>query len=327
MLKRLYHKILDLLHMDGSDFGLFVMSLLLAIGFWLIYKLSLQTSQEVSVPVVAAAHIEGYAEQSANTVNVSALCRLTGYKIMRIRFETRVKPRTVEFAASDLKLNGEDEFVISFNELGVYMSKIFGDDVQLESFTMAAPPKFRFYQQNCKKVPVVPVCTLDFKPQHMATGTMKTVPDSVVVYGDPKYLDNLDRVNTERISLSRLTSDVHGTAKLELPRNVRVDVKEVRYEQGVSRYVDILKEVKIGVRNAPSGHDLMIFPPTANVVFRCVFPISKNPTDNVRFYIDYKDFVNSLSGTCIPKTTPLPAGVIDYVIEPQVFECVESFRK
>ena len=59
-------------------------------------------------------------------------------------------------------------------------------------------------------------------------------------------------------------------------------------------------------------------------VFRCVFPVSKDPTEAVRLYIDYGDFVSSLNGRCIPKALSLPSGVIDYYVYPEVFDCILS---
>jgi hypothetical protein len=58
------------------------------------------------------------------------------------------------------------------------------------------------------------------------------------------------------------------------------------------------------------------------VTFRCIFPVSKDPTDAFRLYIDYKDFAGSLTGRCIPHTLKLPSGVIDYRVTPEVFDCI-----
>ena len=44
-------------------------------------------------------------------------------------------------------------------------------------------------------------------------------------------------------------------------------------------------------------------------------------------YIDYKDFIKSKEGKCVPVSTPLPEGVISYTIEPEVFDCIEEGRQ
>ena len=98
---------------------------------------------------------------------------------------------------------------------------------------------------------------------------------------------------------------------------------EVSYEVPVSRYVELRTTVPVDVWNVPAGHQLQVFPQTASVVLRCVFPLQKDPIPSFKLYIDYKDFSASISGRCAPRTLRLPAGVLEYRVQPEVFDCVE----
>ena len=40
--------------------------------------------------------------------------------------------------------------------------------------------------------------------------------------------------------------------------------------------------------------------------------------------IDYEDFASSISGRCVPRVRTLPSGVLDYRVEPAVFDCIET---
>ena len=91
---------------------------------------------------------------------------------------------------------------------------------------------------------------------------------------------------------------------------------------GVTRFVELRAEVNIGVRNAPAGVELSVLPSTATVVFRCVFPTPSDPAENTSFYIDYKDFANSITGRCVARCSGLPATVLGYDMQPEVFDCV-----
>lgn len=326
MLKDTLHRLLRKLGMNGRDLAVFLLSLLLAFSIWISHNLSLQYSSVVSVPVIALSNIEGHQAESSNTSPVVARCRTTGYRLLRKNRMSRRGQLRVYFSPDDLHQEGEDLYYITSNELSGYFSEIFGDNVQLESF-VSSRVQFRFPDENHKTVPVQAVSVVGFKPQYMALGGMKIVPDSVVVYGEPLHLQNIDRVVTETITLQNLSSGAHGMARLEAPKGgIRLSVSEVSYALDVTRYVELHREVKVGTRNVPAGRDLTVYPSVVDVVFRCVFPLAYDPTEGISFYVDYNDFASSINGRCVPRDSGLPSSVIDYSVEPQVLECIENIR-
>ncbi|MBR3013114.1 MAG: hypothetical protein IKH60_07375 [Bacteroidales bacterium] len=326
MLKEPLHKLLRKSGINGRDLTVFLLSLLLAFSIWISHNLSLQYSSVVSVPVIALSNIEGHQAESSNTSPVVARCRTTGYRLLRKNRMSRRGQLRVYFSPDDLHQEDEDLYYITSNELSGYFSEIFGDNVQLESF-VSSRVQFRFPAENHKTVPVQAVSVVSFKPQYMALGAMKIVPDSVVVYGEPLHLQNIDRVVTEAITLQNLSSGAHGMARLEAPKGgIRLSVSEVSYALDVTRYVELHREVKVGTRNVPAGRDLTVYPSVVDVVFRCVFPLAYDPTEGVSFYVDYNDFASSINGRCVPRDSGLPSSVIDYSVEPKVLECIENLR-
>ena len=327
MLKETLHRLARKLGFNGRDLAVFLLSLLLAFSIWISHNLSLQYSSVVSVPVIATSNIEGHQAESSNTSPVVARCRTTGYRLLRKNRMSRRGQLKVYFSPDDLHQEEGDIFYITSNELSGYFSEIFGDNVQLESF-VSSQVQFRFPEENHKTVPVQAVSVVSFKPQYMASGSMKIVPDSVIVYGEPLQLQNVDRVVTETITLQNLSSGAHGMARLEVPRGgIRLSETEVSYALDVTRYVEVRREVKVGTRNVPAGRDLTVYPSVADVVFRCVFPLASDPTEGISFYVDYNDFARSIGGRCVPHDSGLPSSVIDYSIDPQVLECLENVVK
>ena len=324
MLKDAFHRLLGKFNVNGRDLAGFLLSLLLAFSIWISHNLSLQYSSVVSVPVIARSNIQGHSDESSNTSPVVARCRTTGYRLLKKNRMSRRGQLYVYFSPDDLHHDEGDMYSISSNELSGYFSEIFGDNVQLESF-VSSRVQFRFPEENHKKVPVQAVSVVSFKPQYMALGPMKIVPDSVTVYGEPLHLQNIDRVVTETITLQNLSSGGHGMARIEVPKGgIRLSDQEVSYALDVTRYVELRREVKVGVRNVPGGRDLTVYPSVVEVVYRCVFPLASDPTENITFYVDYNDFAHSINGRCVPRDSGLPSSVIDYTVEPGVLECIES---
>ena len=137
--------------------------------------------------------------------------------------EIRSKSVTIQVDPDQLTEEGEGVFVLSSNALGAHIGELFGSEVRLESFISPAYA-FRFPQENHKTVPVIPVSYLTFRPQFMLRDRLRLQPDSVIVYGEPAYLENVERIYTHKISASNLHASKVGNVALECPRGVRLSV-------------------------------------------------------------------------------------------------------
>lgn len=324
-MRRIYHKILKLLDFNGRDWTVFLLSLLLAFSIWLIHNLSLRYSEFIQVPVRIQCGIEGHADISSNVADVVARCQTSGYNVLRSERRLDSSPMILPVDLSVLHHKSGETFYLTPDGLQEYAHLIFGENVTVEYF-LSDTLFFRFPYESHKKVPVYPVHILRFAPQYIGEGMLTIEPDSVVLYGEPSHLDNIGVVMTEAIKLDGIRSNVHGMARLERVKGIRMSTDAVRYSQNVTRYVEVSSVVSIQGRNVPADKELRIYPSTAEVTFRCVFPAPPDITGSVRFYIDYDDFMNSLNGKCTVKTDPLPPEIIGFETSPHVFDCVVNER-
>ena len=303
-----------------KEWGQLILCLLLSAGIWLIHNLSQSYVNIVSMPIMAESNMDGRARLSTSSATITAQVRASGFRQSRL---SRKKKRTklVSVSATDFRHEQEDIFFINTSDLYKYSSAIFGDGVTIESI-ISENPKFNFPEVSHKKVPVRKVLTLSFASQYMSEEGMQLQPDSVYVYGESSRLENINYMLTKPVELNNIRSSVHGKVKLEVPSGVRLSTDDVLYSMDVTRYVEIKAEVKIEVRNVPPGVELVVLPSTADVVFRSVFPPTADPTTTARFFIDYEDFVHSLTGKCVVKSEGIPSTVINYDLHPEVFDCV-----
>ena len=301
-----------------------IVSLALAFIIWLIINLSKDYSGVVSVPVVAECQIDGHSGVSSNSVTVSARCRTNGFNLVSERYSRGRRTVKVRFKPQDLRHGSEpDVFYICGAAKNGYVGNIFGEETSLEAF-ITDTMTFVFPAENYKKVPVELVHDISYRPQYMTSAPLKVNPDSVIVYGDAARLDNIDRVRTMQLNLSDVHDNIHGSLKLQRIHGVRLSTDEIRYDITVSRFTELRRSVPVEVWNVPAGRKVEVYPSTADVLFRCTFPLVADPSDSFKLFIEYKDFASSMGGRCIPSALKLPRGVIDYHIEPEVFTCVES---
>ncbi len=299
-----------------------MLSFLLALSVWFIHNLSLRYTETISIPILVKSNIEGYACLAERPVTINARCRTTGFNLLRLHYNKEIKE--IFFDPSHIERAKDGSFYILSSVLPNYFKEIFGDDLTLETFlTNKLEPVF--LKENHKKVPVQFVAVLSYKSQYMAKDKTKIKPDSIVIYGHPNDLDNIKMIKTKPVKHHNLSSDTHGFVDLQEIHNIRYSDTEVSYSIPVTRYVEIRQNsAKIYVKNKPKGLRLSIYPSKANIRYFCTFPLTADPSKQVKVYIDYKDFQKSINGGCVPILKNLPSSVISYEIEPQVFECVEN---
>ena len=322
MPNKIQQRFLERMHIDVRDLVVFLLSLMLAFGIWLVHNLTLRYSAIMNVTVTAVSNIQGRAAESSNSAVISARCRASGFKLLKSS-RNEEKTYKVYFNPEEFVKGDSDTYYLSSNALASYVPDIFGEDVQLESF-VTQNAIFRFPAEAFKKVPVTPRLITSFRPQYTSVGSIQISPDSVTVYGDPNYLESIDRVFTRPLELRNLKNDAHGEVALDVSSGLRCSEKDVKYSLEVSRYVEVSSEIRIEVINLPSDKFLSVYPSTAKVVLRCIFPLSSDPVRNVSLYIDYEEFAQSINGRCVARISGLPSSVIDYTVEPQIIECMEE---
>lgn len=308
--------------LKGRDGTVFLLSLVIASVIWLISNLSQEYSGVVSVPVTAESNIEGFSDRSVNEEVVVARCHTTGFSLLSSSLRPSRRAIKLKIRPGDLKRLSGDEFYLTGTAMNSYAAAVFGEGTSVELF-ITDTLFFTFPSQTHKRVPVELVKDIRYRSQYMLTGPIEIEPDSITVYGESARLESLDRVYTSNLVLSDVHSSIHGSVRLSRIKGVRFSEDEVSYTLDASRYVELDAIVPVEVRNVPKGKHLQVYPNTAKVIFRCVFPVSRDPSDSFRLFIDYEDFASSLGGRCVPRAVKLPFGVIDYRVIPEIFDCIQ----
>ena len=310
------------LHLRGREWLLLVTSLFLAVLIWFLSNLSRSYSGVLGTAVVAECNIQGHSNVSSNSAMLSARCRAEGFRLLREGTRRSRRPVRVVFDRADLRYDSGDRFFVTGNVMNNYLRQIFGDGVDVEDI-ITDTLFFTFTPENNKRVPVRFAGDFTYRSQYMASGPLKITPDSVTVYGEKARLDLVDHVSTNQIFPDDVHDTQHGVLRLRRIKGVRFSDEEISYELPVSRYVEIRSEMPVTVRNVPAGRHLDVFPSRATVILLCTFPVARNPFESFELFIDYEDFASSLSGRCVARVPDLPRNVLDYRVEPAVFDCIE----
>ena len=319
-MKNLFHRILETLNINGRDWVVLLLALLLAFSIWLIHNLALKYNDYMSVSVVATCNIPGHASVSADKAEVTARCRATGYKVIR-SYLRRGRNVEVQLKPSDLRLKEGDMFYVLPSDLKDYSHLIFGPEITVEHY-VTDTIFFRFPYENFKKVPVIPISSITYSDQYMAESPLRIVPDSVLVYGEPFRLENISAIYTRPINYVDLSEDVNGVVKLEKVKDVRTSEAEVRYDLDVKRFVEVVTSVPVTVVNVPADKNMLVYPSVVDVSQKCNFPLVDDPESGLRVEADYNDLQNSLEQRCRLKVYAPSRGVISYEVSPMSVSCI-----
>ncbi|MBR5905867.1 MAG: YbbR-like domain-containing protein [Bacteroidales bacterium] len=297
----------------------FLLCLLLSASIWLIHNLAQDYAGLVTVPVMAHSALKGRAADAKEAVMVSARCSATGFKLLQLKHQRR--DAQVSIHEEDLVWAGEDKYQVSAAEMAKYTSDIFGDGVTLITF-LNQNYTFEFAAENYKTVPVKAVFSAYYKPQYMAAGPMKLVPDSVTVYGEADKLAAIEEVVTRSLTFNDLSKSKGGVVRLVEEPGLRMSDRDVTWSLEVVRYVELRSKVRLAVHNVPAGVAFSVYPSHAEAVFRCEFPAREDPAESCEFYVDYAEFASSHSGRCVAHCDKLPPYVIEWRLEPETFDCM-----
>ena len=311
------------LPLRGREWLLFATSLLLAMLIWFLSNMSRSYSGVLGVPVVAECNVQGYSDVSSNSAILSVRCRADGFRLLREETRRSRRPVRVAFDRADLRHDTGERFFVTGNVMNNYLRQIFGDKVDVEDI-VTDTLFFTFTTENNKRVPVNFAGDFSYRSQYMASGPLRITPDSVTVYGEKARLDLVDHVSTVPVTLDDVHEAQHGVLRLRRIKGVRLSDEVISYELPVSRYVEMRSEQPVTVKNVPGGRHLDVFPSRATVILHCTFPVGRDPFEAFELYIDYADFASSLSGRCVARVRELPRGVLDYRVEPAVFDCIET---
>lgn len=323
-MKRILHRFQKLLNLDGRDWAVLLLALLLAFSIWLIHNLALKYNDYLKVSVTAVCNLEGHSEESANRCEVMARGRATGYKVLKYNLGPRREVK-VTFNPSVMKRASEDMFYVTSSDLQEYSHLIYGDNVTVEYF-VSDTLFFRFPQQDSRRVPVSLVHSLSFRPQYMGDGEITCTPDSITIYGEKFKIDKINQVFTSPVKHSDLYEDIQGLVDIEKIRGVRFSVPEVRYSLDVTRYVEISRTLQVRTVNVPAGKRLLVYPSSVEALFRCKYPMNVDAVQGIVMQVDYNDFVNSLSGKCSVRPSGLNERIITCDIDPVAVDCVLEDR-
>jgi hypothetical protein len=174
---------------------------------------------------------------------------------------------TIDFS-KDVKRNG-NSYVWNKSKIFINSESEFGSQVELLN---VSPDElyFKFDVNSIKKVPVVVNADISFSPGFDAFNLSKIEPDSIQIVGPNEMVNNIKSIETEKITLENIKSDVLKVVKLKIPKNNKDLIfsnDEVNLSLKVEKFTEGTLKVPIILINVPDSLSIKYFPKTINVIY------------------------------------------------------------
>ncbi len=158
---------------------------------------------------------------------------------------------------------------------------------------------FKYDVNLVKKVPVILKADISFKPGYDIFNPYKLIPDSINVIGPDVLVSKIEQVETEKVTMDNVNSNVLNVVKLKLPQDNKDLIfsnDQIELKATVERFTEGTLKVPVNVINIPDGASIKYFPKIINVIY---YTSLKNYNDvtakDFKVVCDYNKITNSQS--------------------------------
>jgi YbbR domain-containing protein len=302
--------------MKERKLPIIVFSLLFAFLVWFSISLENHFQSFIDVPVRIQNLHPDMAIASPLPGSVRFKIQGTGWQLLN----TLISPRlyyTIDFATlekKDVLLTSEE-----FNE-HVSISKT------IQIFESSPETiNVRLDEKVAKKIPIIGMVHASFRDGFGIVGSVKTIPDSIVVTGARSLLNNIQAWPTETIVLNDINIPISLNAKLrdslqfEISRSIS-NTTVVFDVQPIAEKT--INDIPIEIIQVPSKRNVVLIPPKINIIIRSGVNSIANLTEKDFYaFIDYKSILLDTSGMILP-TINGPDNVKIVHLDPEMIQYV-----
>lgn len=239
----------------------FLVCLLISIFIWFLIVLSKETFTTIDYPVVFENNPENLILVNQPDSILSFRVSSGGFELFTLKYLTRKRPVLVDLNNLELVKDGN-------NYTSVYSTSTISRDIISklnisQEYVSITPANiyFKFEALYGKKVKVVPRLKLNFARQYQLSDSISVKPDSIVVIGPEKLLEQVTYIETLEQEVSQIDHSQTIQATVQLPEslnNIKVSPKEVEISLSVEKFTE--STIKVPIVNTVDQYKIKTYP-------------------------------------------------------------------
>lgn len=244
-----------------TQFYVFIVCLLISIFIWFLVVISKETYSTIDYPVKFENTPENFILVNRPDSVLSFRIASAGFELLTLKFLTRKKPIVIDLSNLHLMRDG-NYYSSSYSTSQI--SEHFIKDLNIsEEYVSISPANiyFRFEALSGKMVKVIPNLKIDFKKQYQLSDSLQVYPDSVMVLGPKKILEEVQFAQTvekeifgvdksQTVSVDLKIPESHGVITL-MPDRVKVSFSVDQYTESTITLPIIFSDENIELKTFP----------------------------------------------------------------------------
>lgn len=246
---------------NRQQFYVFLICLLISVFIWFLIVLSKETFTTIDYPIVFENNPENLILVNKPDSVLSFRVSSGGFELLTLKYLTRKRPLHIDLNVLDLSKDGNN-YTSVFSTSKISKDIISKLNISQEYISISpANIYFRFESLYGKKVKVVPRLKINFEKQFLLSDSLLVKPDSVLVVGPEKLLEQINFLETIEQELNQVNNSQTIRTRLHIPedlQNIKVLPKEVEVSLSVEKFTE--SSIKLPIVNDDKNYRIKTYP-------------------------------------------------------------------
>lgn len=246
----------------------FLICLLISIIIWFLIVLSKESFTTIDYPIVFENNPENLILVNRPDSVLSFRVSSGGFELFTIKYLTRKRPLLVDLKELELVKEGNN-YTSVYSTSKISKNLISKLNISHEYISITpANIYFRFESLYGKKVKVIPKLKLEFARQFSLSDSLTVNPDSVMIIGPEKLLDQIDYIETVEKEVTQIDKSQTIQTTLQLPeefQSINILSKEVEVGITVDKFTE--STIKIPIVNTVKDYKIKTYPDFVTVTY------------------------------------------------------------
>ncbi|MEA3496142.1 MAG: CdaR family protein [Bacteroidota bacterium] len=258
--------------LKNKNVVVFVISMAIAFVFWVLLALNKEYVTTLTLNVKYGNIPKHLVLKKPLPQKLKFKIKSEGWDILSLKksqSENDVFIDLSDFVSSNFILTSELKNFLDLKKESFFnILKIYPDTIHLD-----------FEQIARKNVPIELLLDISYANQFSQSGKIKLKPYRVLVTGPKSTIRNLNKLTTEKITLTNVSSTINENVSLTIPSkmNITMEVDKVNVIIPIEKFTEGNLSLKIKAPNSLSN-SIKLIPKTATVTFQTALSNYKNVT-------------------------------------------------
>ncbi len=268
-MQALFKRIITFLHLN-KRFSKYFIFLFVSFVFWFLTIMSKQYQTTLTIPIEYVNLPASKQLISTPEENIKLTVKSPGFYLLS---NNLFKSKSLTISVNKLNESKGQDYSQSYwviKQNYHQLNKLLSSDIKIISH-FPDTLFLRFQQKQSKKVPIVFKGKLNFTEQYRLKDKILISPDSMLVFGTKKQLDQISTIATQQIEFDNLERGVSTTIGLSKLDGISFAKQNVQLSFEVEKFTEKIVELPLQAINVPKGYKIKFYPPKVAIITTVAF--------------------------------------------------------